>query len=196
MFGGLYGPAGIVGEVPQEAPLRMVDVSWRHETAAILGARLTMWLSERLGAEASIAYSPSNLKRKVAGTVDDAPVFGSTEYETKVLAAAGRGVLRFGSAQDAVRFQVLGGLGVVSRAGDVYESVEGATGLALVIGGGFRVRLAPNVLIRVDVEDYLSKVELIVKEPLSETLLVVPGTSLGSHFRSDFLFVQSLVLEL
>jgi len=190
MYSGLYFPTSRVG-ADWRGEWGGVDciVQWRHENAAALGARLTVWLTDLVGVQGAAVYSPSNLKRRRLGSCATALLGRVEEVDASVISVTARTILRFGAPSRRVGFHVLGGLGFVSRVGEAYDDVEGSTDPAIVLGAGLRVKVGPGVFFRFDAEDYLSEASLKI---------VRPGTAapLGSHVQHDLVFSQALVLRL
>lgn len=208
LFGGLYAPlnelgaeqvavgfSGLDGE-----PAPTTSLSWKHEVGPVFGGRLTVWLGDHLGTEVSLAYTPSDITAERFGLAGGSLPIPPRELQASLLMVSVRAVYRFSSPLDAVSLQVLGGPGVISRGGRVYDVLEGGgISPAVTLGGGLRIRVAPRLLIRLDVESQLYRSELSVPGPeiMTETGTIIQShTELGSHFQSDLVVVQALVLEI
>lgn len=154
-------------------------VHLRQEMSATVGARLTVWLSERVGVEAAASYTPSQLQAK----------------ESELIGATARVLLRFGLPAQTSALHVLGGLGFLRRGGDGYERLQGTTELRLVIGSGLRVQVSRKLTVRVDIEDNLSKPNLGFRERGWISVEDSP-LELDNHLQHDITISPSLVVTL
>jgi opacity protein-like surface antigen len=151
---GILVPTGDLWEVAVEPGPFSPDttvLSFRHRTAASVGARLTFWLSRRAGVEATVLYSESavQLPRELARGLRREGISAT------LVSGTVRGLVRF-PASDATSLHLMAGVGFLSRGGDAYANVEDTNDLAFLAGAGLRLRLAPHIGFRLDVEDYMT----------------------------------------
>jgi hypothetical protein len=194
LYGAVYTPltdvAATEGSSITGAPQQF---GWRLTTSSAVGGRLTLWLSRRLGVEAAALFSPSDL------AIDNlVPMWPPVEFDASVVIASGRVIWRAVGPDRPVTYHLLGGIGFVTRSGLAFETIEGTTDPAAVLGGGLRARLGPRVDLRLDVEDYAYFAELVVVELLPDpnfSIVQFKG-NLGTRFVNDLVFSLGLSLEL
>lgn len=139
-------------------------ISTRHNTSVTVGARLTAWLSRRVGVEAGLACAPSSVELAITRCEDFFTC--SEDYEVSetldamLLAATARALVRFPLPSDVATLHVTGGLGVLNRSGDGYDGYNGTSELVSVFGFGMNVRISESLAIRLDLEDYVSSPSL------------------------------------
>ena len=197
--GGLFLPTGdvfrsVIRVSPDFQAEEFVLVSKTgHEAALSIGARLTSWLSPRLAVEAAVFFSESRvtITQEIEDFYPPPPRNGS---QASVLAATARGRLRIGPTDSPISFTVAGGGGLLSRGGDAYDFLEGTTDFTVVLGTGLSVRVAPNVALRVDLEDYMSWPT--VQLPTFVRQDPVPGTTefQDGRFQNDFVISQGITI--
>jgi hypothetical protein len=120
-----------------------------HEPGIVGGGRLTVRLSRfALEAEAGYALANLDIPSAVADEIPgDASIFlGSLAVLYDVYRAP----------FSPLSIYLVGGGGLVARAGDFFDALEGTTDLAGTLGLGFRFGLAPAVFLRFDLRDYIS----------------------------------------
>lgn len=132
-------------------------ISTRHNTSVTVGARLTVWLSRRVGVEAGLACAPSSVELAMTSSED---YEASETLDAMLLAATARALLRFPLPSDVATLHVTGGLGVLNRSGDGYDGFSGTNELVSVFGFGMNVRISESLAIRLDLEDYVSSPSL------------------------------------
>ena len=141
-----------------------------HKTGWALGGRLTVWLSERIGAQGSFNYAFSDLGASRA----------------HVWTAAGRLVYRLAQPNPQFSLELSGGPAVVGRGGEFYDLfVEGTTDVGGVLGVGGRIQLG-GVALHLDLEDYLYSVQLEISEVVVH----------DSQFQNDLVFSVGVAIPL
>lgn len=125
-----------------------------------LGANVVVWTSSRLGIAGSINISPSD----VALT----DTSGTHDRSSAVVLASARVLYAFtpllfkplpGKRELPWSFYVGAGLGIVNRSGAVWQYSSGLTSPALVLDVGVRTAVGPRVVLRFDVDDYISRAQ-------------------------------------
>ncbi len=193
VYGAVYAPLSDLGTSDN----RTIDASlpptaWRVATSPAVGGRLTVWLSRRLGVEAAALFSPADLEIDAL-----VPALPPAELDARVTIVSGRVVWRPVEPAGPVTYHVLGGLGLVTRSGTAFETVEGKTDPLGVAGGGLRARLGPRLDLRLDLEVYAYFTELTVVHGFTtrDIFVVQPAGSLGSHLVTDLAFSLGLALR-
>jgi hypothetical protein len=199
-IGGLYVPTASVADNISQSGTFPTGRAWKHETAAAVGGRLTIWLSQRLALDGSIIYAPSDIQMRT-------PVGSFTqlsEIESELLIASARAVWRLGAPSQPVTYRLAGGLGLVHRSGERYESTggtefHGTTDPALVLGGGLRAKLANHLKLGVEIEDYAYFTHFTFLGPLigyQDGTTSRSETDWGRQFQSDLVMSVALVVQL
>lgn len=113
----------------------------KHAEAAGYGGRLTFWVNETVGFEATGMFTSTDM---------EAQLFGQTgSIGASIFFGTGRLVLGFGSL---ARFMLNAGLGFQSSS---YDYIEGGTWMIGVVGAGAMVPLGEKLGLRLGVDDYL-----------------------------------------
>ncbi|MGD8698436.1 MAG: outer membrane beta-barrel protein [Gemmatimonadales bacterium] len=120
-----------------------------HEPGIVGGGRLTVRLS-RLALEAEAGYVLSNLDIPSA-VADEVPSDASI-----FLASLSALYDIYRAPFSPLSIYLLGGGGLVARSGELFDTLEGTTDLAGVLGLGLRFGLEPAVFLRFDLRDYIS----------------------------------------
>lgn len=173
---GLFAPASDLAELIEirEGPVSLTRVGvdtivsrFEHQSAATVGARLTVWLSSLLGLEAEVSHTIGTVQRTVESTFSlERP---RTTTDATLFTATGRALLRLGLS-DASTIHLLGGIGVLQRGSDLYDEFRGTTDLTFVIGSGLSRQITPRIAIRLGLEDYLMSPGLHHRSPRQEML--------------------------
>ena len=147
-------PGNVWGYSPQ--------LSLKQKAGVTLGGRLTLWWSSRLGAEATIGYSPSDLSAVAIQLAD-----GSAH----VITASARALMRISPTGGGSPWLRLGGgVGFVSRGGGAYlergttlRSVCGTSRVTGVVSAGAGFAFGRGGLaLRLDAENYMYPAGLYV----------------------------------
>lgn len=199
-IGGLYVPTASVADNISQSGTFPTGTAWKHETAAAVGGRLTIWLSHRLALDGSIIYAPSDIQMHT-------PLSGFTlqsEIQSELLIASARAVWRLGAPSQPVTYRLAGGLGLVHRSGERYESLggtefHGTTDPALTLGGGLRAELATHLELGVGIEDYayfthFTLLGVVVEHQDGTTSR--SETDWGRQFQNDLVMSVALVVQL
>jgi hypothetical protein len=177
--------------VPSPGPLEPERVTINQSTGLVLGIRANRTLSAKFTLELEFQYAFSDaemagLRREPADQVGDTLPARVITLGADVLYEV------FRSPFTPFAIHLLGGLGLVSRGGEffdqgggVFESLEGGTDLALILGTGFRYGLSPRVGLRLDVRDYISS--------YTQSL---PGGELDSQLQNDFWITAAAEISL
>jgi hypothetical protein len=152
-FGSYYGVQTITDDVDNDGSgFRLKQIP-----AASLGAQLTYWFTPTIGIEGAGTYSWSGVRLF-------SPDGGGAGFSLggNVLLASGRMLYR----PPRSNFHLLGGLGFISRSGDIWDLLDqnfgGLGGLSTiggVLGFGARAAVTPKVALNVGVEAYLYKLD-------------------------------------
>jgi hypothetical protein len=156
---GFYDPLGaMVQRGMKSSPLTFFQQ--RLQGTPALGANVIIWTSHRLGIAGSVNLSPSD----VAQTDST----GTADHSSAVLLGSVRVLYAFtpmlfkpppGRREVPWSFYVGGGAGFVNRSGAVWAYSSGLTAPALVLNVGVRTPVGSRVIIRFDVEDYISRAQ-------------------------------------
>ncbi|HEX4628470.1 MAG TPA: outer membrane beta-barrel protein [Gemmatimonadales bacterium] len=145
-FLGLYIPtANVVEQVNASCACQ---VSTRQKTNIDVGARLAMWISDRLSLEGSIGYSPS-------GVTTTAALYGRADTSARVTTASARVLAALGPRTLNRYVFVSGGIGLVVRGGDAWTGASGRTRFGGTLGVGMRFEVAPPLAVRAELDDWL-----------------------------------------
>lgn len=152
-FAGLFAPTA---KVIEESCGTGCTVSLKQEATVLFGARIGVWVNERIAIEGAFGYAPSKGEFAETGV-------GSADTSAHVLLATGRLLLGVGPAGGNTSWHIIVGAGIVSHGGAAYdafeaaagEKIEGKTKGAGVVGFGGTFKLAPTLGLRLDVEDHL-----------------------------------------
>jgi OOP family OmpA-OmpF porin len=140
------------GVLAFEQDLRVSDgaTSRGLKDSGLFGARLGYTITPRFGVEGSVGFS--------SHSIDPTADVGSTEVDVKYVTYLGEGLVYLTSG-NVLPFLAVG-LGGVSfdleRPSGAVED-ESSSGLMASLGGGLKIPLSPDILIRADVRDYLSR---------------------------------------
>ena len=132
------------------------QVERRHIGALMAGARLAFWTSTRLGVEATVGFSPSQVAVSGPGRIQDITA-GVMLSSVRVLARLA--TLTDGNPGSGVAhwdFNAGIGVGVIARRGSAWANITGTTHPAAVLNLETRTPLAGDVTMRVGVEDFVS----------------------------------------
>lgn len=145
-----------------------VNSTYRQQAGLNVGARITVWASSTLALEGTAGYARSTLRITAppGGYLGASCPSSSADYGTDLIIANMRflfvpSALAAGRCAEFARggstgcAYVSGGLGIVSRSGDVWTNAGGTTSFAGELGFGYRRPIAPSVTLRVDLEDLL-----------------------------------------
>jgi hypothetical protein len=164
-----WGCAAIADANGVEVP--DVETPPRQQSAVAVGARITTWVSKRLGLEGSLGYAPSGWSASGCYTT----VTGSSHVTTGSL----RVLLRLAPHAKTGPY-LLGGFVVVDRAGEAYQ-VGSTVNSGGVAGIGLRTFMTRLLVISAQVEAYLFP--------------AVFGAN-GGQFQHDFLLSLGLSVPL
>ena len=156
---GLYAPVGPLIDGGSSADGTSLPQK-RLLMAGLVGADAVVWAATRFGFIASVAYAPSS----VALTNSS----GTTDHVGSVILASARVVFAFtrltvgpdvvtGRRNTPWSFYVGTGAGLASRGGAVWAYSTGRASPAVVLNVGARTPLGPRSLMRLELEDYVSR---------------------------------------
>jgi len=132
----------------------------RLQGTPALGANVVVWTSSKIGFAGSIHISPSD--------VAQTDTSGTHDHSSAVLLASARVIYAFtpllfkpppGKRELPWSFYVGAGVGVASRSGAVWAYSSGLTSPALDLNVGVRTAVGGRVVLRFDVEDYISRAQ-------------------------------------
>jgi hypothetical protein len=132
------------------------QVERRQIAAHIVGARLAYWSGNRLGVEATLGLSPSQVAVSDVGRIRD--------IGGRVVMSSLRVLTRLASLTDGKPgagfshwdINAGAGAGIISRSGTAWANVSGTTHPAAVLTLEFRTPLAKAATIRAGLEDWVS----------------------------------------
>jgi hypothetical protein len=195
-FGGVYLPLTdwqFSDEVAQAGGFS--EAVAEQSGAVLFGGRLTLWVTDVLGVEAGFAYALSDIEVEATTVgVGSEDICGQDfagepfECDASVWLASVKGLYRFAPQPGGIwAIHIGGGLAMIGRTGDAYDETEGTTDVGGVVNIGATFDVAPQVAIRLDVEDYLYSVKLEEEG----------GLELGdSQFQNDLVFTGGIVVKL
>ncbi|KPK75380.1 MAG: hypothetical protein AMS25_18425 [Gemmatimonas sp. SM23_52] len=195
-FGGVYLPVTdwqFSDQVAQAAGFS--EAVAQHSTAVLFGGRLTLWVTDVFGVEAGFAYALSDIEVEATTVgVGTENICGQEfagepfDCDASVWLASLKGLYRFAPQFGGIwAIHIGGGLAMIGRTGDIYDETEGTTDVGGVVNIGATFDVAPQVAIRLDVEDYLYSVKLEEEA----------GLELGdSQFQNDLIFTGGIVIKL
>ena len=156
---GFYSPLGsMVESGVKTSPLTYFQQ--RLQGTLSLGANVVVWTSSRLGIAGSINVSPSD--------VAQTDTSGTHDYASTVVLANVRVLFAFtpmlfkplpGHRELPWSFYVGVGAGFANRSGAIWAYSSGLTSPALVLNVGVRTAMGSRVVLRFDVEDYVSRAQ-------------------------------------
>jgi hypothetical protein len=126
-----------------------------------------VWTSGRLGFAGKVAYAPSPVAVIQPGSVTDreaAVILASA----RVLFAVTPLTIGAGATNPPWSVYLGAGAGLASRSGAVWSYASGLTSPALVLSASVQSLSGPRVVMRVEVEDYISRAQFDAGAP-SET---------------------------
>jgi hypothetical protein len=159
-FAGLVAPLSDV--FSEEDPI--FGASAKHDIGPVLGGRVTVWLTDRVGLEGQGAYALSDGKAERNGEPVECADVGLAEdcLDASIFFGAAKLVYRLGESDAGVAAHLGGGPVVIARSGNAYDEFrveEGKTDLGGVVNLGVSFRVGSRVFIRVDAEDYISSAQ-------------------------------------
>lgn len=156
---GFYNPIGSLIDGP--------PIEKRLQGAVMAGVDAVVWMSGRLGFAGKVAYAPSPVAVVQPGSV--------TDREASVILASARVLFAVtplttgaGRADPPWSVYVGAGAGLASRNGGVWSYSSGLTSPALVLSGSVQSLSGPRIVMRLELEDYISRVQFDAGAP-SET---------------------------
>jgi hypothetical protein len=122
--------------------------------AGYFGGRLMVALHDRIAIEMHAGYSPT-----IVAVQDPEASISVVDYKGAIVLSSIRlvGWLQPRPEQKHWAFHVTGGIGTLSRTGEAWKGIGGTSELALVAGGGLRLRVSDSLAFRFVIEDYLSR---------------------------------------
>ena len=169
---GFYDPVGSMVERGSPAS-PATYFQQRLQATPSLGANVVWWKSSRLGFAGSVYLSPSN----VALT----DTTGTHDHSSTVMLISARVLYAFtpmlfkpapGHRDLPWSYYVGAGLGVASRSGAIWTYSSGLVAPALLLNAGVRTVMGPRVVVRFDLDDYISQAQFdkgLVTETASRT---------------------------
>ena len=153
---GFYNPVGSLIDGP--------PIEKRQQGAVMVGVDAVMWTSGRVGFAGRVAYAPSPVAVIQPGNV--------TDREATVILASARVLfavtpLAIGPNATNPPWSVFvgAGAGLASRSGAVWSYSSGLTSPALVLSAGLQSLSGPRLVMRLEVEDYISRAQFDAGAP-------------------------------
>ena len=153
-FLGMYLPVADLINLsdPSGSGLTLV---FSQKSAFSVGGRVGYGISDRAALEGAFGYTASDVKVEVGG-------FGSVALGGRVMQGSARVRYRLNAPASPTGWHLIGGLAMISRGGEVWDSLEtggvrvgGLTDYGAVIGGGVALPIGKGLALRIDVEDYI-----------------------------------------
>ncbi len=169
---GAYVPTANIYEVPGSIGTA------RQKTSFVVGARLLVSASGRLGIEAGVMYAPAG--------VDITTSAGTVSRSSNVTLGHLRLIYVLNSEWAAANIYAGAGVAVIKRGGEVFQDVEGLTD----VGGNFALgalfRVGSSFRVRLEIEDYLYQTEFTFSS----------GETSGPRLQNDFVFTFGLSIPI
>lgn len=187
-FGGLFLPVTDVIEFSPEllAEIGASEATAKHKAAVMFGGNVTVWVTDVFGIEGAFAYALSDGELTADGQdVCDDPDIGPCD--ANVYMGSVKGMYRFLPQPGGIIAIHLGaGVALIGRGGDLWDGVDGKTDIGGVVNVGATFDVAPQVAIRLDVQDYIYPAKFDVD-----------GVELGdSKLQNDLAFTGGVVVKL
>jgi hypothetical protein len=160
------------------------NVKIQQTAAPSVGGRLTYWISNTIGVEASGSYSRSGIR----AFVNDTSTLGGLSFSLKGTMTAASARLLYRPARTNLHF-IVGG-GIMHRGGDFWKSSHDNFGVKVtsptgVLGMGVRAAVTPQFALNVSVEANLYSLDLDGSDPTN-----------GSKLQSDVLVAIGVPITL
>lgn len=143
---GLYMPTTAV--VSQFEPTCSCDVSLKHKSAFLFGARVLYWMGDKFGLEGTVGYSGSGVTAEASG-------LGTADTTARIVVGSARLLARLGRPDASTGFLAGVGVGLVAHGGDAYDGATGTTDFGGSVMVGVRSRITSQLTVRLEFEDYL-----------------------------------------
>jgi hypothetical protein len=148
---GFYNPLGSLIDGP--------PVEKRLQGAVTVGVDAVVWTSRRLGFAGRVVYAPSRVAVIQPGSVTDRAA-AVILANARVLFAVTPLAVGAGATIPPWSVYVGAGAGLASRSGGVWSSyASGLTSPALVLTVGVQTPAGPRSVLRLDLEDYISRAQ-------------------------------------
>lgn len=152
----------------------------KQKVTVVFGSRVGVWVTERVGLEASFGYAPSKLKTDFSITGIGS---GTDETGGSVMLINGRLLLGLGPQTRNAAWHFIVGGGAIIRGGDAWSGVDGKTDIGGAVGIGARFKAGPAVSIRADAEDNLYSAKFDIS-----------GTESNSKFQNDIVVTLGVAI--
>jgi hypothetical protein len=125
----------------------------KQEAGLMVGGRLGMAFSRRIGLQVSGTYVPSNVR---LGLVDDT----DQTHDASLFFGAGKLSLSVLPSTSPVSLQLNGGVAVVNRSGAAYRDLKNKNSVGATVGGQLGIHIDPLPPLQLAVDTYLYKQNL------------------------------------
>jgi hypothetical protein len=170
-YAGLY--------LPTQKVVNSASYSLSQKTNVILGFRVTAWLSNRMGIEATFGYSPSGVREEIATATADTSAF--------VITASAKAVVLESPPGAPTSFHFGVGVCLVNYGGAAYSDAHGTSRLGGTMGEGVALKMDSSLALRLDAELYLFKAQFNDGSGTPTT---------HSQFQNDFVLSVGLAVSL
>ncbi|HET6777278.1 MAG TPA: hypothetical protein VFH26_00135 [Gemmatimonadales bacterium] len=177
---GLYVPTASFGSAPFATPIPL-PASTRHSTAGVVGAKAAIWLGSHIGLGLQVGKVSSSARTRDEGSREMEQAARITLGAVQLLVP-----LRIPSLQGRGHAHLSGGLGLIRRTGEFYETYDRVRNAAGIVGVGSDFAIAGPVNVTLDFEAYLYSLHLQQSG----------DTRFESDFQTDLLARVGLVLRL
>lgn len=156
--GAFHFPVGSLVEGP--------PIEKRLLAGLMVGVDAVVWMTGRLGFAGKVAYGPTRVAVIQARNVVD--------RDASVILASARVLFALTPLMTGAgvippwSFYIGAGAGLASRSGGVWSYASGRTSPALVLNAGLQTPAGPQAVMRIELEDYISRVQFDAGMP-SET---------------------------
>jgi hypothetical protein len=148
---GLYLPSG--NTVDQFGAGCSCQVTVNQEQAFLLGLRLTVWPSARVGLETSLGVASSGVHLIAQGQAS-----GDTTGTVKIVSE--RVIVSLTAPTATTALYVGGGLAYVTHDSPAYEGLTGTNDLGAGLAVGLRFRAGSSLTLQTEAEDYIYSIRL------------------------------------
>jgi hypothetical protein len=151
-----YNPLGSLIDGP--------PIEKRLQAALMVGVDAVAWTSSRVGFAGKVAYAPSRVAVIQARNVTDRDA-SVILASARVLFAVTPVATGAGGVIPPWSVYVGAGAGLASRSGGVWSYASGLTSPALVLNVGVQTPAGPRIVMRMDLEDYISRAQFDAGTP-------------------------------
>ena len=128
-----------------------LQLSIKQQSAVAVGGRMTAWLANRAGIEASLWYSPSGVSKVGQYSLGSLNQVSGGD----IVAATARVVLSLPAQTRTLSVLIMGGPAVIHRSGDYWARWQSTTRVGGSFGIGLDIHPGHRFSVRAGIEDYV-----------------------------------------